>query len=118
MEKQHGHKVMAARFGDLSKRINTNGVPVALRRGFKGYWETPRAATGNVGRSVNPELEACSAANRRALLTSSTSRHASRAKLRSGWARRHDNDGNASRMDREVSIVDGRHEEENDYGLA
>ena len=34
---QHGDKANATEFGNLSKRMNTNGTLAALRQGFKGY---------------------------------------------------------------------------------
>ena len=64
LESLHGDKTGEQILGDLCKWMDTNGALATLRHGFKCYGRTLHAAYFKAAHELNPELEACYAANR------------------------------------------------------
>ena len=64
LESLHGDKTDEQILGDLCKWMDTNGALATLRHGFKCYGRTLHAAYFKAAHELNPELEACYAANR------------------------------------------------------
>ena len=64
LESLHGDKTSEQILGDLCKWMDSHGSLATLRHGFKCYGRTLRVAFFKAAHGLNPELEACYAANR------------------------------------------------------
>ena len=64
LEALHGEKTGEQVLTDLCKWMDANGSLATLRHGFKCYGRTLRVAFFKAAHELNPELEACYAANR------------------------------------------------------
>lgn len=64
LEALHGERTPEIVLADLCKWLDTYGCLAVLRNGFKCYGRTLRVAFFKAAHGLNPELEACYAANR------------------------------------------------------
>jgi len=64
LEALHGERTGEQILGDLCKWMDQNGALATLRHGFKCYGRTLHVAFFKAAHELNPELEACYAANR------------------------------------------------------